>query len=597
MSDTVTISLPISTHVLEGIGFAFLFAALSAIAFFALPDRDRKTASSKFNSLHAIGVLATLLAPIWLWLIGHILWSLWSLAQDYNPAVQDNDLRWHILAFVGLITALGAMVSAPLALIRVWTTERQTRTAEQGHMTDRISKAVEQLGAEKTVDRIGRPVTIWTGKTTRTGVADSVLEKCLSQPRSKQTNKEWSQSYNEITDEVWEGTLYTVTQWEEERTTIQWQGTDLQLEKTETVGSEGSWQVFRETVPNIEVRIGGLLSLERIAQDSVRYDAGRDHVRVMEILCAYVRENAPASNAKNAPVPLEANDESIEGKRQRDLFHWSMSLDPPRADVQMALTIIGRRGPEQIEIERTQKPDTRKMYSPDLSRTSLQKANLEGLDFSTASFYRSHLEGAFCKGANLSRCNFIYGKLSVLSGDHAILSGAKFDSADLSQASLRGAELYDCSFSLTHCVRTNFDHAKIKFIENSKAQMVNRSYFVDASFKNAALSGDLIGTVFSFQLREEETFPRQLAQMNLRNARYSQWGRVFDQQYKFQAFDGSWLDAVFGDGSVEMVEDDRPLHWPSARLTDDDFHNEYEKWCADPHGYVPPSNPSDKTSE
>ena len=36
--------------------------------------------------------------------------------------------------------------------------------AEQGHITDRISKAVEQLGAERTVDRIGRPVSIWTGK-------------------------------------------------------------------------------------------------------------------------------------------------------------------------------------------------------------------------------------------------------------------------------------------------------------------------------------------------------------------------------------------------------------------------------------------------
>jgi hypothetical protein len=40
------------------------------------------------------------------------------------------------------------------------------------------------------------------------------------------------------------------------------------------------------TEPNIEVRIGAILSLERIAQDSTRYDNGRDHVRVMEILCA-----------------------------------------------------------------------------------------------------------------------------------------------------------------------------------------------------------------------------------------------------------------------------------------------------------------------
>lgn len=234
MSDTVTITLPVSTHVLQGLGIALLFVALSAITFFALPDRHRKTASGKYNSLHAIRVLATVLAPIWLWLIGHILWSLWSLAQDNNPTVQDNDLRWHILAFVGLITALGAMVSAPLALIRVWTTERQTRTAEQGHITDRISKAVEQLGAEKTVKR---------------QLINSAGKKVFR--KSENGKPDYAQPV-----------------------------------------------LVDETLPNIEVRIGGLLSLERIAQDSVRYDEGRDHVRVMEILCAYVRENAPASEAK-----------------------------------------------------------------------------------------------------------------------------------------------------------------------------------------------------------------------------------------------------------------------------------------------------------
>ena len=51
------------------------------------------------------------------------------------------------------------------------------------------------------------------------------------------------------------------------------------------------------------MRIGGLLSLERIAQDSTQNDKGRDHVRVMEILCAYVRENAPASEARDFPLP------------------------------------------------------------------------------------------------------------------------------------------------------------------------------------------------------------------------------------------------------------------------------------------------------
>jgi hypothetical protein len=74
----------------------------------------------------------------------------------------------------------------------------------------------------------------------------------------------------------------------------------LGVEKTVKVASIGQvQQPSEESRPNIEVRIGGILSLERIAQDSVTYDRGRDHVRVMEILCAYIRENAPARGASD----------------------------------------------------------------------------------------------------------------------------------------------------------------------------------------------------------------------------------------------------------------------------------------------------------
>jgi hypothetical protein len=58
--------------------------------------------------------------------------------------------------------------------------------------------------------------------------------------------------------------------------------------KHRSTDDAGKEVTTEETVPNIEVRIGAILSLERIAQDSTTHDRGRDHVRVMEILCAYV---------------------------------------------------------------------------------------------------------------------------------------------------------------------------------------------------------------------------------------------------------------------------------------------------------------------
>jgi hypothetical protein len=112
--------------------------------------------------------------------------------------------------------------------------------------------------------------------------------------------------------------------------------TDRIAKSVEQLGAEKTVKVLdregktqERTEPNLEVRLGGILSLERIAQDSVAYDGGRDHVRVMEILCAYVRQNAPA------PGPEEQDDD----------------VGPPRADIAMAMRVIGRRSKEQRDVE------------------------------------------------------------------------------------------------------------------------------------------------------------------------------------------------------------------------------------------------------
>ena len=54
-------------------------------------------------------------------------------------------------AVLATITIFGTLIAQS---IRVWTNERQTRTIEQGHVTDRLTRAIEQLGAEKTARRI-----------------------------------------------------------------------------------------------------------------------------------------------------------------------------------------------------------------------------------------------------------------------------------------------------------------------------------------------------------------------------------------------------------------------------------------------------------
>ena len=260
---------------------------------------------------------------------------------------------------------------------------------KESHITDRISKAVEQLGAEKTVDWIGRSVTIWTGEPERTNYDTKRAEQFIGKPRTKVSPKEWDASWNPDTEEMDESYRSTFATWPDERVVIQRQGEELELGPNETIGKEGKWQVFSETEPNIEVRIGGLLSLERIAQDSTRYDKGRDHVRVMEILCAYVRENARVGS-----LASEADDDEPRTMRN---------------DVQIALDVIKRRDFKQTKIEQVAK------YRLDLRNTDFRSADLSQGNFRGALMFSSRFEFADLRDADFSAAlfhksvlNFVY---------------------------------------------------------------------------------------------------------------------------------------------------------------------------------------------
>jgi hypothetical protein len=99
--------------------------------------------------------------------------------------------------------------------------------------------------------------------------------------------------------------------------------------------------------PNIEVRLGAIYALERIAIDSAR-----DHWTIMEILTAYVRQNAP----------FDADRPYVEGEK-------------PRTDIQAILTVLGRRktGPQR------ERPDLQlDLSNSRLFGAALSLANLRG---------------------------------------------------------------------------------------------------------------------------------------------------------------------------------------------------------------------------
>ncbi|MDG1473109.1 MAG: pentapeptide repeat-containing protein [Ascidiaceihabitans sp.] len=195
------------------------------------------------------------------------------------------------------------------------------------------------------------------------------------------------------------------------------------------------------TVPNLEVRIGAIYSLERIAQDSIR-----DHVRIMEILCVYIRENAPASLSEKCPEKPYAR--QIIG--ETPVRKWAQELKKPRVDVQVALDIIGRRTDQQISQERDVRTKTNTIgYRLDIRRTCLQACDLSGGNFDNALFTESHLDGALLKNTGLNKTDFYRAKLRGVTAVDVAMQSSQFMQAGFGAAYLRNVNFQNAELYLT----------------------------------------------------------------------------------------------------------------------------------------------------
>jgi hypothetical protein len=125
----------------------------------------------------------------------------------------------------------------------------------------------------------------------------------------------------------------------------------------------------------LEVRLGGIYALKRIARDSPK-----DQWTIVETLAAFIRQHAPA--------PAKTPDAAAASPRDVS------TLPRLRTDIQAALTVLARRNqirePEVIDLSQT-----------DLAFADLKDAYLEGAVLSGAHLERAWLEAAHLKGARL----------------------------------------------------------------------------------------------------------------------------------------------------------------------------------------------------
>ncbi|EBA03746.1 Pentapeptide repeat [Rhodobacterales bacterium HTCC2150] len=392
----------------------FGFAVFCGLILLLVWQVRTKTQTSEDNlrpELRALKGFAWVLVPLWAGLLILVLYSLFPLIAQFQLEQKPDEVRWLILSIVALITALGGLVSAPLALIRVFTTERQTTTIEQGHITDRINKAVEGLGATKIVN---------------------------FQRKDAKGN--------------------------------------LTYEKLENGENDHSKPVMvTETQPNLEVRIGAIFALERISQDSLR-----DHVQIMEILTAYIRENTR---------DLGFTEQQLDEMRHKELespfkpgIYITISLRDrlpnPSTDIQAAMSVIGRRSKRQINYEKQDRRHNAQRYHLNLSDCNLFKIDLTDMNFERADFSGSNLSFAGLLRTNLQKSIFERTRLTETFMISAQLNEASFSSLFLKGTYLENADLQGAQLSRLHVDEqtqlsgTNFDGALFQFVDLSSSNIL-----------------------------------------------------------------------------------------------------------------------------
>jgi Pentapeptide repeats (8 copies) len=245
--------------------------------------------------------------------------------------------------------------------------------------------------------------------------------------------------------------------------TEQWQRRTFELTEEGQVTDRYTKAIEQLGSDKLDVRIGGIYALERVARDSAR-----DQPTVMDVLAAFVREHS-----------------------REEEWHGADGKPATRPDVQAAITVIGRRDTThdrgQINLADASLPGAR-LIRAHLHGATLYRADLTGAvfmwaDLSNTVLYGANLTSAIMVGSNLSHAvmteaNLTDANLSTADLSHAALAGADLMGANLAQANLREANLLSRNLD-----RTDFTGADLLGANLSRAARIPDGWIRDPDSK------------------------------------------------------------------------------------------------------------------
>jgi uncharacterized protein YjbI with pentapeptide repeats len=393
--------------------------------------------------------------------------------------------------------------------------------------------------------------------------------------------------------------------------------------------SGGNDITVEQSEPNMEVRIGSIYALARIARENLSF-----HVQIMQILCAYVRENSKAEGAVRFEMP-EMPGETEDWHNAWPL--WKLDLNgyfstfkqslKPKTDIQTVLEVLGRRTPEQ-QAREAGWPNSDKdgvfvfATIPELSaypndndpaahaawakQMAAFKSDV-GKRFSDYTGYRLDLRNTNLQGNDLSKLNFRGARFDFAQMQAADLTGAQMQGADLIGAQLQGATLIAAQMQGADLMDAQMQRANLTTAQMHGAYLVNAqmqgAYLIAAQMQAVSLVAEQMqGADLSFaQMQGADLSFAQMQGANLRRAQMqaASLGNAQMQRADLSKAQMSeetdltdailtgalvksvdkttieqlrpfWSD-IFADGTVVVPEGERPAHWPTVEL-------EYSPW-------------------
>ncbi len=196
----------------------------------------------------------------------------------------------------------------------------------------------------------------------------------------------------------------------------------------------------------IAVRLGGIYTLERLAQESPA-----EHWMAIEVLTAFVREHSARQTAQSQQLLLNTADPKLDRKLPR--------LPRIPTDIQAVMTVLARRDVTRDRQDRAIELKESNLRAADLNGVELEGADLWKVNLREAQLWQAKLAGAFLGRANLSEASLWKADLAGAYLWKANLAGANLSEANLEQANLEGSNLKGANLQQANLINTDLRKA------------------------------------------------------------------------------------------------------------------------------------------